>query len=81
MTLKQGKGQQTWYALVEPNQGYNNGKFEQPHLNSVCNKANNKVFVKSGNPSIISLEYVWKSNIVVYSRPAWCTYQSCKVSA
>ena len=31
------------------------------------------VFVKSGNTSIISLEYVRQLKIVVYSWPAWCT--------
>ena len=58
VTLKQGQGHQTWYELVDPKQGYDNGKFEKLCLNSVCEKANNKVFVKSGNTSIISLENV-----------------------
>ena len=44
VTLKQGQGHQTWYELVEPKQGYNNA-----HLNSVHERANNKVFVRSGN--------------------------------
>ena len=49
VTLKQGQGHQTWYELVDPKQGCNNGKFEKPHLklNSVQEKANDKVFVKS----------------------------------
>ena len=47
VTLKQG--QQNWYKLVDPKQGYNNAKFEKPCLNSVCWKANDKVFVKSGH--------------------------------
>ena len=35
---------------------------------------------KQGNMSIISLEHVWKSNIVVYSWSTWCSQQSYKVS-
>ena len=49
MTIKQGQGLQTWYELVDPKQGYNNAKFEKPHLNSACEKANIKVLVKSQN--------------------------------
>ena len=60
VTLKQGQGNQTWYKLVDPKECWSNTKFEKPHLNSVHEKANNKVFVKSGNISIISLEYVQK---------------------
>ena len=60
MTLKQGQGHQTWYELVDPKQGYNNAKFEKPRLNSVCEKVSDKVFVKSGNMTVISLEYVQK---------------------
>ena len=79
-SLKTRQGQQTWYELVDPKQGNNNAQFEEPHLNSVQEKANDKVFVKSGNTSIISLEYVEKSKIVLYSWPAWqCTLQSYKV--
>ena len=33
-----------------------------------------------GTMSIISLEHVWKSKIVVYSRSTWCTQQPYKVS-
>ena len=40
MTLKQGQVHQTWYALVEPKQGYDNEKFAKPHLKSVREKAN-----------------------------------------
>ena len=65
MTLKQNQGHQTWGELVDPKQGYNDKKFKKPHLNSVCEKAN-KVFVKSGNRSITSLEYVQKPKIMVY---------------
>ena len=67
VTLKQGQGQQTWYDLVDPKQGYNNTKLEKPHLNSVPGKANNNVFVKAGNTSIMSLEYVQQLEIVAYS--------------
>ena len=28
MTLKQGHGNQTWYELVDPKQGYNNAKLK-----------------------------------------------------
>ena len=56
--LKQGQGHQTWYELVNPKQDYNNAKFQKPHLNSVCEKANDNTFVIPGNMSIISLENV-----------------------
>ena len=67
MTLKQGQGHQTWYELVDPKQGSNTAKFEKPCLNSVGEKNKDKVSVKSGNMSIISLKYVQKSKIVMYS--------------
>ena len=44
---------QTWYQLVDPKQGNNYAKFEKPHLNRVREKANDKVFVKSGNMSYL----------------------------
>ena len=66
MTLKQGKHYQTWYELVDPEQDYNNAKFERPPLHSVRQKANLKVLVKSGDMSIIYLKYVRKSEIVVF---------------
>ena len=72
-TLKQGQGHQTWNELVDPKQGYNNAKCEKPHLNNVHEIANNKVLVKPGSMSVISLEHVWKSKIVVYPWPVWCT--------
>ena len=61
VTFKQGQDHQTLCDLLDPMQGYNKAKFEQPHLklNSVHEKANNKVFVKSGNMSIISFEYMY----------------------
>ena len=38
MPLRQGQGHQTWYALVDPKQGYNNAMFKKPCLNSVCDR-------------------------------------------
>ena len=71
--MKQSQGNQTWHDLVDSKQGNNNSKFEKKTcLNSVHEKANNKLFVKSGNRSIISLEYIWSHKIVVYSWPALC---------
>ena len=46
-TLQQGQGHQTWYELADPKQSYNNAnnaKFENLCLNSVCEKANNKIW-------------------------------------
>ena len=63
VTLKQGQGNQTWYELVDPKQGYNNAKLEKCRLTSVREKADKKMFVKSGNTSIFSLEFVRKSKI------------------
>ena len=34
------QGYQTWYKLLDPNQGYDHAKFERPALNSVQQKAN-----------------------------------------
>ena len=45
--------------MVDPKQGYKNTKFEKLHLNSDHEKANNKVFVKSGNINYFPL-YVGK---------------------
>ena len=60
-------GHQSWYELLGPEQGYDHTKFERPPINSICQKANIKVFVKSGNMSIISLEYVQKWKKLWYS--------------
>ena len=57
-SLKQGQGHQTWYKLVDPKQGYNNAKFEKSRLNSICQRANDNVFVRSVNTAIIFLEYL-----------------------
>ena len=64
--LKQGQGHQTCYELVDQKQGYNNAKFEKPHLNSVCEKANDKDLVKSGIMSIMSHEYFRKSKTGIF---------------
>ena len=55
MTLKHGQGHQTWYALVDPKQGYNPAKFARPHFNS--EKISTQFFCQ-GYMSIISLEYM-----------------------
>ena len=65
--LKQGQGHPTWYELVDHKQGYTNAKFEKTCLNGVRERVNDKLFVKLGNTSIISLEYARKSKIVIYS--------------
>ena len=67
MALKQGQGHQTWYILIDLEQGYNNTKFEKPRLNSVGEKADDEVFVNLRNTPIISLEYVRKSKTMIYS--------------
>ena len=67
VTLKQDQGHKTWYELEDPQQGYNNAKFEKPRWNDVREKATDKVFVKSRNTSVISFECVRKPKIVVYS--------------
>ena len=59
MTLKYGKGHQTWNELQDPERGYNQAKFERPPLNSVHQNAKVKLFVKS-ETSITSLKYVQK---------------------
>ena len=64
VTLKQGRGHQNRY---DRKQGQHNAKFENTRLNSIGEKTNDKVFVKSGNTSVISLECVRKSETAVYS--------------
>ena len=56
MTLKQGQSHQTWHESVDSKQGYNQAKFEKPRINSVCEKGNDKVFVRLGKTLIVSLE-------------------------
>ena len=54
MTLKQSQGYQTGYELGDPEQGYNDAKFEKlPRTVSLKKQMIN--FVKTGNKSIISL--------------------------
>ena len=53
-------------VIIDPKQGYNNAKVEKPRLKSVRGKANDNIFVQSGNTSIISFEYLQQSQIVVY---------------
>ena len=57
-------GTMSWSAnlvrIGRPLVRYNRARFERPPLNSVHAKANDKVFVKSGNTSIIFLEYMQK---------------------
>ena len=65
--LKYGQGHQTWCDLLDPKQGYNHAKFDRHLLNSVCQKANAEVFVKSDNMSIISLACVQKWKLVLTS--------------
>ena len=68
MTLKyrRGQGNQTWYELLEPEQGYNHAKFERSPSNNVCQNANINAFVKSENIHH-SLENVQLWKTVVYS--------------
>ena len=47
VTLKQGQGHQTCNELVDPKQGYNNAEFKAPCLNSVREKANDKICQQS----------------------------------
>ena len=61
VTLKQGQGPQTRHELAGPKQSYNHVKFEGPPLNSVGEKANVRIFVQSGNTSIIFLGYARQS--------------------
>ena len=46
VTLKQGQRNQTWYKLVDPKQGYYNAKFEEPRLNSVHERAHDRIWSK-----------------------------------
>ena len=55
VTLKQGKSHQTWYELLDPKQSYNYEKFERPPRDSVPQKANAKVFLRSGNTPALNM--------------------------
>ena len=69
----------TWCELLDPELSHNRAMFERPPLNNVHQKANVKVFVKTENISVIILECVQKSKIVVYSLSTWITSQSYKL--
>ena len=44
VTLKQSQGHQTWFELVDPEQGYDNAKFKKkPHLTVSVKKPTIKV--------------------------------------
>ena len=45
VTLKQDQDHQTWYQLGDSKQGHDNARFEKPHLNSVRERANDRIFV------------------------------------
>ena len=55
VTLEKSQGHKVWFELETPSKVIAMQKFEKPRLNSVREKVNNEVFVKSGNTSIISL--------------------------
>ena len=57
VTLKQGQGHRTWPKSAELKQGYNHVKLEISCLNSVREKANMKVFVRSGSWPFICLDF------------------------
>ena len=67
------EGYQTWYELINTKQGINHAKFETAPLNSVSQKVNVKVFVRSENMLITSLHCVQKWKIVLYSLSTWLT--------
>ena len=54
--------------MLDPEKDYNHTKFERPPWNSVRQRAKRKVFDKSENMSIISLEYtqIWKIVYIHY---------------
>ena len=81
VTLKQSQGHQAWNENVDLKQGYNHAKFERSCFNSVRKKRQHfKVFFKGDNMSIISLQHVWNSKIMVYSWSTWRKQQLYKVS-
>ena len=60
VTLKQSQDHQSYNANEDAKRGYNHATLEKFCFNSVCQKVNVNVFVKSENSSIIFLEYVQK---------------------
>ena len=77
MTLKHGQDYQTWYELLDPEQGIFHEKLEyhslKKDLSTEKKKKKLKVFVKSEKTSITSLENVQKWKTVVYSLSTWLT--------
>ena len=57
---KQGQGHQTLYEVVDPKEEYNNAKIKKPRLNSVHEKANDKVLPNQDTRQLkfLSLKYV-----------------------
>ena len=71
--------------IARPRASFNCAKFERPPSNSVHQKDNNKVFVKSENTLIVSLEYaqMWKNtgvNIFIIYLTYLTILQSFKLS-
>ena len=44
VTLKQGQCHQSWYGLTDSKQGYTHAQFEKPHIESVREIFNDKMF-------------------------------------
>ena len=68
--LEKGQGHQNWNKLIDPKQGDPNAKFGKPCFtcfNSVRDRANHKVSVKSGNTSIIFLKYEKVKNSGIFN--------------
>ena len=65
VTFEQGKGHQTWYELVDYKQGYNKAKFEKSPLNSICERANDKVFKSHETHQLSPLNMCALKKIVV----------------
>ena len=80
------QGHQTFGDNVDPKQGYNQAKFKTSRYKNVReNKATSNLFLclfvfKRASMTVVSLEPVRKSKIVVHSRSTWRNQQSYKVS-
>ena len=61
----------TLYEWLDPEQGYNDAKFQRPLLDVVCQKAVIYGFALSENVSVVSLEYVQKWKIIVCLLSTW----------
>ena len=66
LTLIYGQGHQTWHQLLDPKQGHNHAKLDRLPLNSIHQKANMKVFVKSENTSLYYVQ--------LKSKKYWCVH-------